>query len=397
MKKNPSNIGSHNSPPPLADHAELQEHIFSTGQEHYKALLGDIAQAKESIDFESYIFSNDQAGQAIADGLIAALRRGVHVRVLVDGFGSPFWGTGLSIDLEKAGAKTKIYNPFPWQVWNWQRSTRRHWLISKWAYLALNINTRNHRKTAIIDKRIAYVGSFNVHRCHLPKDKGGSAWRDTSVRLSGVNLNTLIEAFENTWNHQPIRERVRDAFVHFKLNPRFRLNTTRHSRRILFKNLIKRVRSSQERVWITCAYFVPNNTLLRRLNDASKRNVDVRLLLPKKSDVFVVDWATLTFYKKLLNAKVRIFEYKPSVMHAKSLIIDTWMVVGSTNLNSRSLVHDLEADVELHTAQAKEDLYNLYLTDLLDSREITLENWGKQLPLYKRVLGKFVIYFRYWF
>lgn len=372
-----------------------QEQIFSSGEEHYSALLTDIGEAEHSIDFESYIFSNDEAGQEIAQGLIEALQRGVNVRVLVDGVGSPFWASGLAPKLERAGAQTKIYNPFPWQIWNWQRSTRRHWLILKWMYLFFNLNSRNHRKTTIVDKRIAYIGSFNVHKCHLPKKRGGFGWRDTSVRISDTNLSDLIDAFEHTWHHQTIRERLRDAFHRVKRNPRFRLNTTRFTRRILFKNLLKRLRQSEKRIWITSAYFVPNPPLLRRVKEASKRGVDVRLLLPKKSDMLIVDWIGKTYYPSLLKSGVRVFEYEPAMLHAKSIIVDNWMLVGSTNLNSRSLIHDLEIDAEIQTKQAKQELNDLYLRDLQKSQEITFSHWNKRLSLFKRIMVRIFIYFKY--
>lgn len=378
------------------DEASLHETIYSNGEEHYSALLADIAQAQNTIDFESYIFSNDSAGQLVANALIQAIERGVDVRVLVDGVGSPFWGSGLALTLEKAGAQTKIYNPFPWQVWNWSRSTRRHWLIIKWLYLMFYINRRNHRKTAIIDHKIAYVGSFNVHRCHLPKNKGGFNWRDTSVRITGTNLSDLTEEFERTWHHKPIRNRIRDAVRRIKTHHRFKLNTCHYSRRILLKQLLRRFSQSHQCIWLTCAYFVPSARIIRRLKEAAKRGVDVKLLLPKKSDHFIMDWVMGTYYKSLLSANIKIFVYKPSVLHAKSLIIDDWMMVGSTNLNSRSLLHDLEADVELKTIEAQERLKQLFLADLSESDEITLANHHIKVPLYKRALGLLIAYFRYW-
>jgi cardiolipin synthase len=371
------------------------EQIFSSGDSHYRALLQDIAEAQHSIDFETYIFSNDEAGQRVVTALIAAIQRGVRVRVIVDGVGSPFWGYNLARKLERAGGETKIYNPYPWQIWNWQRSTRQHWWLLKWLFFLFEINTRNHRKTVIIDNHIAYIGSFNVHKCHLPRDQGGFGWRDTSVRISETDLSDLKEAFEDTWNHRSIRERLREAFQRLRENPRFRLNTTRFRRRILFKNLLRRLRRCQQRIWITSAYFIPSNALLRRLKEAARRGIDVRLLVPQRSDVRIVDWASRTYYRSLLKAGVRIFEYGPSVLHAKSIIVDDWMVVGSTNLNSRSLIHDLEIDAEIQTEHAKQDLSNLYITDLRQSREITPQGWHKRFSLLKRLAGMILMRFRY--
>jgi cardiolipin synthase len=371
------------------------EQIFASGSAHYQALLQDITNAKHSVDFETYIFSNDEAGQQVVQALVAATKRGVQVRVIVDGVGSPFWGYGLAQQIENAGGQTKIYNPYPWEIWNWQRSTRRHWLIFKWLYLVFNINSRNHRKTVIIDNEIAYIGSFNVHKCHLPREQGGFGWRDTSVRISETDLTELSEAFEDTWNHHSIRERLREAFKRFRQNPRFRLNTTHYRRHILFKNLLKRLRLCRQRIWITSAYFIPNAPLLRRLKDAARHNLDVRLLVPQKSDMRFVDWASRTYYSSLLKSGVRIFEYGPSVLHAKSIIIDDWMLVGSSNLNSRSLIHDLEIDAEIHTDQAKHDLANLYLQDLRQSREISTQSWDKRFSLLKRLIGAIVMRFRY--
>lgn len=393
MKK--KTLKKHQATSDLLPASERGEQIFSSGEAHYQALLADIAHAKNSIDFESYIFSNDEAGQAIAQGLIEAIHRGVKVRVIVDGVGSPFWGSGLAQKLENAGAETKIYNPFPWQIGNLQRSTKRDLLLFKWLYLIFNINTRNHRKLTLIDNKIAFIGSFNVHKCHLPKQRGGFGWRDTSVRVSQANLGELSQAFEETWNHRRLHERLRDSFHRIKKNPRFRLNTTLYARRILFKHLLRRLRLSKQRIWVTSAYFIPSTLLVRRLKEAAKREVDVRLLLPKKSDVFFMDWASSTYYHTLLKAGVRIFEYQPSVLHAKSLIIDDWMLVGSTNMNSRSLIHDLEVDAEIHTDQAKKELNDLYLKDLEQSHEITLENRENTLSLHKRVLGRIATYFRY--
>lgn len=381
---------------PAATLWPLEEHVFSNGSEHFYALLADIENAKHSIDLETYIFTRDALGKRVVNALCNAAQRGVKIRILVDGAGTPYWSATLARHLERYGIQTKVFHPFPWQLWNWSRSVTALPKLLKGIYLILKVNSRNHRKVCLIDQKIAYVGSVNITQCHLTRQEGGHGWRDTSVRLSGTNLTELEKAFEIAWTHRSIKERLREAFVHIRKEPRLRLNYTRHRRRILHKNLLRRIRLCQKRIWITNAYFVPDNFLLKRLKDAAKNGVDVRILLPKKSDVRIMPWASSTFYDRLLAAGVKIYEYQPSMLHAKTLILDDWLTIGSSNLNHRSLLHDLEADVTLFTNEARNNLEQAFLKDLTQSEELKLDSWKTQRPLLQRALGRLVLYLKYW-
>lgn len=170
-----------------------------------------------------------------------------------------------------------------------------------------------------------------------------------------------------------------DAFKHVRREPRIRLNYTRHRRRLLYKNLLRRMRLYQQRIWITNAYFVPDNFLLKHLKETAINDVDVRILLPKKTNVLIVEWASATFYNELLKSGIKIYEYTPSMLHAKSLILNDWMLIGSSNLNHRSLLHDLEADVTLFTEPAKKRLEHLFFEDLAHSRQLHLGHWKKSV------------------
>lgn len=373
-----------------------EERIFATGEDHFEALLHDILFAQNSIDLETFIFDKDILGDRIVDALESAAQRGVHVRVLVDGAGSPLWAYNYAKRLEFAGAKTRVFHPFPWQLWNWSRSVVKLPWALKIIYLFLKSNSRNHRKVCLIDDKIAYVGSFNISKCHLDKSQGGDSWRDTSIRLARTDLSSLRDAFNFAWTHRGIKERLRETFRQLRQDPIIRVNHSRHRRRILHKNLLRRIAKSQHRVWITNAYFVPDNFLLRSLKEAARKGVDVRILLPRKSDVKMLPWATATFYYSLLKAGVRIFEYLPSMLHAKSIIVDHWASLGSTNLNHRSLLHDLEADIKLTQSKSKQLLESLFLNDLQQSREIDLETWHRLRPFRQRFLGRFVLYLKYW-
>jgi cardiolipin synthase A/B len=375
---------------------QRSETVFSNGDQHFEHLVNDINTAKSSIELETYIFQKDHLGIRIAHALTQAAQRGVNIRILVDGAGTPYWGAQFAKTLEAAGAHTRVFHPFPWQLWNWSRATIKLPILLKGIFLLLKANYRNHRKVCIIDNTIAYVGSLNITKCHLSRQQGGDGWRDSSIRLCNIDLAPLLKAFNAAWSHRTITERVQESFRQIRRNPVLRLNYTRHRRRILHKQLLRRIMRCHDRIWITNAYFVPDNFLLRRLREAAKAGTDVRILLPKKSDVMVMPWTSSTFYYRLLKAGVRIFEYIPSNLHAKLLILDNWMLLGSSNLNHRSLLHDLEVDINVREVASKKILADQFLMDLTQAKEITFNTWKQHRPWRQRIIGQLVLYLKYW-
>lgn len=376
-------------------HSAPSEKIFFDGTSYFNELFMDIDRARSSIDLEVYIFANDSLGSMVAKHLIAASERGVHVRVLVDGVGSLFWGGNLAFQLERAGVNTRIFHPFPFNFWQWSHSWVRVSILLKAIYLLLKINSRNHRKTCIIDNKIVYVGSFNISQRHLGYADHGENWRDAAIRLQTTDVEAINMAFEAAWDHLPLQERLQEIFKPVKTNPTFRLNYTRHLRRALYKGLLRRLAKCRRRIWIANAYFVPDNFLLKKLKDAARKGIDVRILLPQRADVFIIPWASAAFYRSLLISGVRIFEYLPTMFHAKTLILDDWMMVGSSNLNHRSLLHDLEIDVAIHTVAAKNALSTQFISDLNQAKEIFLDR-GYYRPWYQRLLGRLFLYLKYW-
>lgn len=372
------------------------ETVFINGQTHFEALLHDIQHAQQSIDLETFIYDKDHLGMLLTKALENAAKRGVKVRVMVDGAGTPFWSSSYAKTLEQAGATTKVFHAFPWQLWNWSRSVVKLPLLLKWIYLILKINSRNHRKVCIIDGKIAYVGSENISKCHLERTFGGDNWRDTSVRIAYIDLSELQNAFDYAWHHRTFKERLRKAFHHVRHDPIIRLNHTWARRRVLYKDLLRRITRCQKRIWITNAYFVPDNFLLKKLKEAARRGVDVRVVLPKKSDVMMMPWASSTFYFSLIKAGVRIFEYLPSMLHAKSLIFDDWMLIGSSNLNHRSLLHDLEVDVNIREQSSKQMVEQLFLKDLENCKEVSFQSWNIMRPRRQRFLGRLILYIKFW-
>jgi len=372
------------------------EYLFTKGEHYFKALIQAIDSAQHMVKLEVYNFNQDELGQSVAQALSRAAKRGVDVNLLIDGAGTPFWAGSFANALEKAGVKTRIFHPFPWGFWQWSRSVVKLPFVLKAIYLMLKINSRNHRKLCLIDNKVAYIGSFNINQCHLSTIKGGKGWRDTAVCLTDLDFDELSLAFEAAWDHLPLQGRWQRLFHPVDTNAVLRLNNTLQRRRILYRNLLRRIARAKHRIWITNAYFLPDNAILKKLKEAAETGIDVRILLPSVSDVPIMPLTSSMFYRRLLLSGVRIFEYLPSMLHAKTLIIDDYFLIGSSNFNARSTLHDLEVDVNIKHPSSKQLLESYFFYDLEKSREIQRDDWHKR-PLLHRVVGKLLLYLRYWF
>lgn len=371
------------------------EEIILSGQGYFQSLLSDIFSAESTIDLETYTFKADQIGNEIANALTQAVSRGVKVRVLVDAAGTPVWGKNIK-NMEKSGIEIRVFHPFPWKLWQWSRSNFSSPVFLKLFYLISRINSRNHRKTCIIDEKIIYIGSANIAQNHVHNDLGGDNWRDTTVKLMGYNITDLQYAFNIAWTGFPVEERIRKTFHRVNKNPTFRLNYSRHQRRVLYKDLLRKISRSKKRVWITNAYFNPDYFLLRKIISAKKNGIDIKIMLPEKSDVLFMPLISQWFIALLLKENVPVYEYLPSFLHAKLWIIDDWFSIGSSNLNHRSLMHDLEVDVNINTLDAKQILEKQFLEDIQQAQLIDLKNLQNQ-PIYKRLFARMLLIVRYFF
>lgn len=391
MNARPTSTGSESSPPPVVwERCE----VVHDGDEFFARLERAIGAASTSIDLEFYIFATDTAGSKFIESLSRAAARGVRVRLLVDGIGSSGFARTYGEAAKSAGVEYRVFNEAPWERWRRGGDDIRQALGSRLTRVFRRLNNRNHRKVCIIDGRTAFVGSFNVTKHHLVSMMGAAAWRDTGSIVEGMGVATLAASFEYVWGGRLKRFKRRLKQRRELLNPLVRLNVTRRQRREMYVDLLLRLVRSQQRIWITNAYFIPDGSLLRVLSVAAESGVDVRVLVPGFSDVVFVPWITSAFHFGLLSAGVKIFEYRGSVLHAKTMVVDEWGLVGSSNLNHRSLLHDLEADVVVTGPQSLSSLEEQFLRDLGRSVEVTLENW-RQRPWLERVLGRVFLAFRY--
>jgi cardiolipin synthase len=331
--------------------------LFTEGDTLYDAMLASIAEAREHVLLESYIVADDEVGRRFADALAAAAGRAVTVRLHLDAAGSLFWRTNrLTRKLRGSGVRVRWFHR-----WDW-----RH----PWRY-----NRRNHRKLLVVDGRCAYVGGFNIHRENSLRSFGQERWRDTHVRVRGPLAREAMQLFGYFW-----MGRKRPAFTHVLGNGDMLLsNYSRGARRLLngsFANLLAYARHT---IFITTPYFVPQQRIQRQIAGAADRGVDVRLLVPRKSDVRLAQWAARAAYAPMLASGVRIFEYQPRVLHAKTIVVDGARAsVGTANFDYRSFLLNYELNLFTANPHLCSQLDEVFLHDLEHSEEIHGERWSKR-------------------
>jgi cardiolipin synthase len=365
--------------------------LLLDGPMTFSAMFAAMRHARHSIHVETFILSDDEVGRKFADILIERRRAGVEVRMVVDAIGA--WGADtVFLDrMRRAGIEISIYHPLD-DVHLWR------------------INTRHHRKLLIVDGRIAFIGGINICKVYARDSfrdpnrirSANEAWRDTDVKVQGPAVTYLQELFVSFWAglHEtaPL-----SGPPYFPALPEQGHTLVRVADSIAVKNAhaiyrlyIAAFRHARKTIWITQGYFSPDDTFLEALKRASRRGVDVRILLPGLTDSWLTISSSRAHYEELLKAGVRIFERKDVLQHAKTAVIDgMWSIVGSTNLDNRSFMHDNEADVIMWGRDFGAMMQVLFLYDQGDNQEITLSQWRKR-PIYMHFLESLATLFNYW-
>ncbi len=335
--------------------------MFVEGDALYDAMLGDIGRAQRSVRFESYILTSDAVGQLFVEALSRCASRGVDVWLRVDHAGS--WrelNRGDIVAMREAGVR------FEWS---------RPWSLRR----PFTLNRRNHRKLLAVDGAIAYVGGFNLHAPSSQRAYGPGRWRDTHVRFLGKPAAAAPVIFDTYRDVPP------DWMPPATASPWLLPNRSRACRHRLRCVLHDALRAAKARAWATTPYFVPDSATQTLLCHAALRGADVRLLVPGKSDVPLAQWAARAAYSKLLSCGVRIFEYAPRVLHAKTLLIDArWATVGTANLDYRSLFVNDELNLVDEGGELNAMLARIFLDDLREAEEVIAMRWS-QRPWQARV------------
>ncbi len=360
--------------------------LLRDGAEAYPAMLAAIAGATEQVLFEMYWLGSDKAGHSFADALMAAARRGVEVALVYDAIGSLGIDGAFLEELRRAGCFVAEFGPLaPWRPrFRWEGLARR-----------------DHRKILIVDGEIGFTGGMNVADAWLPLDQGGQGWRDDMVRVEGPAVRGLVNCLFAAWRRAggpPLgRTRRSDSGPPKKAEDqqvRVLGESYFRSRRQISTAYLQALHGASRTAWITNAYFVPDRSVRHALVGAVRRGVDVRVLMPAKSDVEVVRYASRGTWSRLLTRGVRLYEWLPSVLHAKSAVIDGhWSTVGTYNLDYLSLRSNLEVNVAVLDARFGAEMERSFLRDLEQSREVDLAGFRQRPPL-DRVLEHVAYRFR---
>jgi cardiolipin synthase len=354
--------------------------VLKNGQTFYPAELSAIASAKETINLEAYIFAKGKIARQFVDALAERARAGVRVKVVVDAIGSFLTPDSFFQPIRDAGGRVEWYQPLRWYT------------FKRW-------NNRTHRKLMVIDGRIAFCGGADIGDDWLCGTGGRPPWRDTVFRFEGDLATGLQSTFAENWLESSEEVLADDDFF-----PRARennvppgnqtdgmvVNSTPSAARgtrahILYQTLLAYARQT---ICITTPYFLPDRSSLAEIMKAARdRGVKVVVLTPgKHTDHLFTRSSSRRRYGDLLKAGVEVYEYKPAMIHAKTMVVDgLWSVVGSTNFDNRSFGLNDEVNVALRGRELAERLEADFHEDLEQSQRITYERWH-QRPVREKVL-----------
>lgn len=366
------------SPPTMYNDVEL----LINGEQKFPRFLEAIEQAKDHIHLEYYIFENDQIGKEILGRLVKKAEEGVKVRVMIDDFGSPKLDI-IQRRMIELGVEFQIFLPV------------------RFSSLA-NSNFRNHRKILIVDGRIGFVGGINIadkYINNLPpySDKNTQYWRDTSLILKGDSVNILQMYFWLNWSitdGDPFNLQD-DNYINYAVKEEFQRQTmvsfglTRPGEQTpsAMESMILGIMLAKETVQICTPYFIPSEQFKSALMIAVSAGVSVELILPAKGDSLIVQQASLSFLKPLMERGIKVFLYTKGFMHAKTITIDNALAyVGTVNLDNRSFFINFEITAVVQDDLVVQQLKEQFIIDKQNSYELTAADWLRT-PIHQRAFA----------
>lgn len=348
-----------------------QVRFFNNGKDKFEALIADISRAKKYINIEYYIFASDKIGNRVAEALMAKAREGVKVRIIYDSVGSFKTPRKFFRRLKECGIEAYPFFEVAFPPFG----TRVNW--------------RNHRKIVVIDGEIGYIGGMNIADRYIDGGKSFPLWRDLHLRITGPGVASLQQSFAVDWNFmgQPLLEEEMphcepqpDAITGVQLLTGGPVNQWMNLT-LMFQQAIS---TARKLVWLQTPYFLPTEGLLHALQIASLSKVDVRIMLPRRSDSDMLRWASFSYIQECLRAGIKVYLYDKGMLHSKAIIVDDeFSTVGSTNFDFRSFEHNFEANLLVYSKEFNASLRSQFLEDQHDCIRVNPATWRKRPYLEK--------------
>lgn len=350
--------------------------FFVTGRDKFDSLFRDIDKATEHIHIEYYAWDDDVVGNHLKNLLIRKSAEGVKVRVIVDAVGSWYVKKRFYEEFRSGGIEIEEF------------------MKVKFPMFTSHFNYRNHRKIVVIDGRVGYIGGMNVADRYMNGVSWGN-WRDTHVRIEGKGVQGLQSVFLIDWFI--VSKSLITARKFFPSLENFGNNSMQivssgsyNPDREIMKGFMQAIFSAKSSIYIQTPYFIPPESLLEAIISASIRGVDVRLMVPRKSDTLLVQLASRSYFKKLLIAGVKVYFYEPGFMHSKLTVIDDSLtLIGSTNFDIRSFEQNLEVEAFIYNEETALRGKEIFIEDQKSSTAIVLRDWIKR-PVWMRFKESFI-------
>lgn len=348
--------------------------LLLDGPTTYKSMYAAIQGARNNINMETYSIEDDEVGRRFAAALIEKQKQGVQVNLIYDSVGSGDTSKEFFKSLADNGINVLEFNPLNPLI------LRKKWKVG-----------RDHRKLLVVDGQIAFVGGVNISSVYSsgsfsskPRTKDTQPWRDTHLRIEGPVVSEFQKLFLATWGKQkgqPLASKFFFPKIGSRGNEMVRAigSSPDEPYSLIYVTLLSAINSAETYTYVTNAYFVPDPRLLAALKGAAQRNVDVRLLLPDKTDSNLVFYASHSYYDELLSAGVKIYEREDALLHAKTALIDgVWSTIGSTNLDWLSLAYNQEINAVILGQEFGTQMGAIFDKDIESSRLVTLEKWRQR-------------------
>ena len=349
--------------------------LLQDGDSTYAAMFKAIAAARDHINVETYIIEDDEIGRKFSDALIDKQSQGVQVALIYDSVGSLQTPKAFFQRLKDSGIKTLEFNPVN------PLEAKKGW----------QLNQRDHRKLLIVDGQSAFLGGVNISsvyssgssgkRAEVGKPEDRRPWRDTHLLVEGPVVAEFQKFFIDTWNKQsgealPDRKYFPPPVQKGKEVVRAIGSSSDAGGGQMYRTLVSAIGSAETSIYLTNAYFAPDKQIMDALKDAVRRGVDVKIILPSRTDSSLIFHAGRSYYNELLDAGVKIYERRESLLHAKTALIDgVWSTIGSTNLDWRSFLHNDEINAVVLSPEFGAQMNAMFEKDLAASEHITLESW----------------------